>query len=100
MSQHSSIPQNHSQGKKISIIHFRDQDIYTRGLIFPNWISRYILLGFNNHVLHHQIPTMPGYQLSKIEIESAYNVNWWTWLKKAKSEKGFDLLLNEKLNIK
>lgn len=100
LSQHSSIPQKHSHGEKVTMVHFREQDQYTRSLIFPGWMNRYIFLGFNNHILHHLIPTMPGYQLSKIRMRNGNDQNWFEWLKEAKKIKGFDLLLSEERNLK
>jgi omega-6 fatty acid desaturase (delta-12 desaturase) len=100
LSQHSSIPQNHSQGEKVSAFSFREQDQYTRSLVFPHWMSKYIFFGFNNHIVHHLIPTMPGYYLTDIKVKNANDENWISWLKKAKATKGFDLLLNEEFNLK
>lgn len=100
LSQHSSIPQLHSKGEKVSTFHFREQAQYTRSLTFPTWMKRYIFFGFNNHILHHLIPTMPGYQLAKIEMKNENDQHWVQWLKQAKSTKGFDLLLSEERNIK
>lgn len=100
LSQHTSIPQLHSHGEKVNKFHFREQDQFTRSLIFPEWMGRYIFFGFNNHILHHLIPTMPGYQLSKIKIKSPNHINWFTWLKSAKKMKGFDLILGKEQNLK
>jgi fatty acid desaturase len=99
LSQHSSIPQNHSHGNKVSAFLFREQDQYTRSLVFPDWMSKYFFLGFNNHIVHHLIPTMPGYFLTDIKLANANDEHWWSWLKKAKATKGFDLLLGEKNNL-
>lgn len=100
LSQHSSIPQKHSHGEKVNAIPFREQDQYTRSLVFPHWVSKYILLGFNNHIVHHLIPTMPGYYLTDIKLSNANDEHWMAWLKKAKAVKGFDLLLSEEFNLK
>ncbi len=100
LSQHTSIPQNHSHGEKVTMIHFREQDQYTRSLVFPMWMNRYIFFGFNNHILHHLIPTMPGYELSRIKMANANDELWHEWLKKAKKTKGFELLLSEERNLK
>lgn len=100
LSQHSSIPQNHSQGEKVNQFPFREQDHYTRSLVFPHWASKYIFLGFNNHIVHHLFPTMPGYYLSDVKVHSPNDEHWLDWLKKAKATKGFDLLLSEERNLK
>ncbi len=100
LSQHSSIPQNLAHGEKVAAFQFREQDQYTRSLKFPLWMSKYIFLGFNNHIVHHLIPTMPGYYLAEINLENANDEAWLDWLKKAKSINGFELLLSEDLNLK
>lgn len=100
LSQHSSIPQNHSQGEKVNQFPFRDQDQYTRSLVFPYWMSKYIFFGFNNHIVHHLVPTMPGYYLTDIKVTNANDEHWLAWLRKAKATEGFDLLLSEELNLK
>lgn len=100
LSQHSSIPQNHSHGDKVTAFQFREQDQYTRSLIFPRWMGKYIFLGFNNHIVHHLFPTMPGYYLTDVQIKNSNDINWPEWLKEAKSINGFDLLLSEDLNLK
>lgn len=100
LSQHTSIPQHHTKGEKVNTFHFREQDQFTRSLIFPSWMGRFIFFGFNNHILHHLIPTMPGYQLARIKWQNPNDRHWWQWLKAAKKTNGFDLLLSEELNLK
>lgn len=100
LSQHSSIPQNHSHGDKVNQFPFREQDHYTRSLIFPHWMSKYVFLGFNNHIVHHLFPTMPGYFLADVKVQSVNDERWLDWLRRAKATKGFDLLLSEELNLK
>lgn len=100
ISQHSGIPQNHSQGKKVAPIPLKDQYQYTRSLIFPAWINRFILMGFNNHIIHHIFPTIPGYNLWKIRKNFSQEERWLTWLKQAKSIPAHDLLFNKKRNLK
>jgi fatty acid desaturase len=100
LSQHSAKKQMIANKNKVSMIHFREQDEYTRSLIFPNFVEKFILLGFNKHTLHHLIPTIPGYQLLEIDYNDYNSENWLTWLKEAKSIDGVELLYSEELNIK
>ena len=84
ISQHSQIPQKMSHGKKVLPIHARLQDDFTRSLEFPAWVSRFLLLGFNNHVLHHFLPSVPCYRLMRIHKRTLHQIHWYTWLKTAK----------------
>jgi len=98
ISQHSGVDQMVSTpGEKPEKVHFRNQDEYTRALVFPNWITKFILIGFNKHILHHYFPTVPGYQLMKMNVEFKNTEDWFQWLKKAKSTEAISLLFK---NIK
>jgi omega-6 fatty acid desaturase (delta-12 desaturase) len=95
LSQHSGIKQQIAGTDKIQKIHFKDQDIYTRGLNFPHFAERFIFFGFNRHVLHHHIPTLPGYHLTEINFKSERQLPWKEWLIKSKKISGVDLLFKE-----
>jgi fatty acid desaturase len=99
LSQHSSVPQNHTRGKKVKPISFREQDVYTRSLIFPSFVTKYILLSFNNHIVHHIYPTMPGYNLYKVNERFANEEPWFSWLIRAKGTPAVELLFSEERNI-
>ncbi len=88
LSQHTHIPQRLSQGRKADPFPAAEQERYTRSLRFPNWVSRWILLGFNAHELHHRFPGVPGYRLSRIAHVAANEVHWWTWLRAVKRLRG------------
>ncbi|OUR93693.1 hypothetical protein A9Q84_19715 [Halobacteriovorax marinus] len=93
LSQHSGVPQMISkEGVPTKKVHFKDQEQYTRGLIFPKWISSYILIGFNSHILHHFFPTLPGYRLVQMDENFSNSENWMSWLVKAKNTDAIELL--------
>lgn len=99
LSQHSSIPQKHGKGEKVSPVPFKDQDEFTRSLVFPEWVTRFFLLSFNNHIVHHIFPTMPGYNLYKVEEHFPNEEKWDDWLLEAKKTSAVDLLFSQNRNI-
>ena len=100
LSQHSAKKQMIAGNNKVSMIHFKDQEEFTRSLVFPKYIEMFIMLGFNRHVLHHLIPTLPGYHLVEMNYQDPNAENWLDWLKSAKKMKGVELLYSEELNYK
>lgn len=85
LSQHTHLDQHHVEGKKVRPHSFRDQDLFTRTLIYPQWYSRYILYHFDKHGFHHQHPTIPSYQLGAYGHPERNTISWWEWLRRAKS---------------
>jgi fatty acid desaturase len=100
LSQHTGKKQMIALDEKVSMINFKDQDEYTRSLVFPKFIEKIILLGFNKHTLHHLIPTLPGYHLVDMDYVPEDAENWLTWLSMVKKTNGTELLYSENLNIK
>jgi fatty acid desaturase len=88
LSQHTHIAQQLSHGRKVDPLPAAEQERYTRSLRFPGWVSRWILLGFNAHELHHRFPGVPGYRLGRIAHVAANEVHWWTWLCAVKRLRG------------
>lgn len=99
LSQHSSVPQKYAGDQKVSPIPFKDQDEFTRSLLFPDWVTKYVLLSFNNHIVHHIFPTMPGYNLYKVRESFPNEARWDDWLWEAKKTPAVELLFSEKRNI-
>ena len=99
ISQHSSVPQRLAKGQEVKPVHYKDQGEFTRSLVFPLFIQKYILMGFNQHVLHHYFPTIPGYYLCKMEFSGGHKEHWRSWLKWAKQTPAYDLMLSAKLNV-
>lgn len=99
ISQHAGISQYHSHGQQVTQFHMRDQDNFTRSLIFPPWVSKYILLGFNNHSLHHLYPTLPCYHLIFMKESCGKNdIHWLKWIKSAKKKSAVELLCSSELS--
>ncbi len=88
LSQHTHIPQNLSDGKKVRPYPALEQEVFTRSLRFPPWFSRCILLNFDAHELHHMYPFVPGYHLDRIRYAPHNEMNWWQWIRNAKQLPG------------
>jgi fatty acid desaturase len=96
LSQHTHVPLKLSEGEKVKPIKARDQDIYTRSLVFPTLLSRWVLLGFDAHELHHIYPQVPGHLLRTIARETPNAFAWWPWLRAVKRLKGETFLFSNR----
>lgn len=88
LAQHVHVDQGHSRYEdftKNSSYHVKDQDIFSRNLIFPKWFSRWIMLGFNQHALHHIFPNLPCYEYHRVTENFPNTVGWFEWFKFSKS---------------
>jgi fatty acid desaturase len=92
LSQHSNIPMPTSGGAQVTPLPYAKQVPYTRSLLFPRFISNYVLFNFNYHEAHHQYPGLPCYCLPQVPIHSANAHSFWPWLKKVKQLKGVDFI--------
>lgn len=91
LSQHTHVPQQLSNGKKVRPVSPQEQQSFTRSLKLPAWLS-VALLHFDAHELHHIYPYVPGYRLRSIPYQPANEVHWWQWLKASRGLKGTDFL--------
>lgn len=80
LSQHTHIPQNLSQGKPVPAFPAIEQEVFTRSLVFPSWLSA-MLLHIDAHELHHMYPFVPGYHLRAISYNTQNEIDWWTWVR-------------------
>lgn len=92
LSQHTHVPTNVSKGKPVKPFPPLEQEVYTRSLRFPAWISSVILMHFDAHELHHMYVRVPGYNLRKIPYTTRNEVNWWEWIKGSKRLSGVSFL--------
>lgn len=91
LSQHTHVPQRLSGGQDVRPFAPVEQEIYTRSLRLPGWLSA-ILMHVDAHELHHMYPYVPGYRLRSIRYQPMHEVHWWRWLKAARGMKGTDFL--------
>ncbi|MFO0902355.1 MAG: fatty acid desaturase [Pirellulales bacterium] len=92
LSQHTHIPMPVSEGEAVRPVPAALQEQYTRSLVFPRWFSRWVLVGFDAHELHHAQPRIPGYYLHEIARPTANAMPWWLWVWRARRIRG-DVLL-------
>lgn len=83
LSQHTHIPQNLSHGEAVRPFPTIEQEVFTRSLKFPSWLSAW-LVNVDAHELHHMYPFVPGYRLKAIDYPTENEIGWWRWVRGAK----------------
>jgi fatty acid desaturase len=73
-----------------------EQEVFTRSLVFPRWLSA-ILLHIDAHELHHMYPFVPGYRLGEVQYETENEVGLLAWIKGAHALPGDLLLFHNRL---
>jgi acyl-lipid omega-6 desaturase (Delta-12 desaturase) len=96
LSQHTHVPQNLSQGKPVPPFPAVEQDVFTRSLILPSWISA-LLLHIDAHELHHMYPFVPGYRLRDISYDTQNEIDWWRWVRGARALPGETLMFHNRM---
>lgn len=95
LSQHTHLPQRLSGGAAVAPFRPREQQVFTRSLRLPAWLSA-ALLHFDAHELHHIHPRVPGYCLRRFPGLMPNEVHWWTWIKAAKRLSGSQFLFQNR----
>jgi fatty acid desaturase len=93
LSQHTHVPQRLSSGQPVRAFSPLEQELFTRSLRLPAWLS-FLLMHFDAHELHHIYPQVPGYLLHDVHYRPAHEVHWWRWLKAARGLRGTDFLFH------
>ena len=96
LSQHTHIPQNVSGGADVRPFPTVEQEVFTRSLVFPSWLSS-LLLHIDAHELHHMYPFVPGYRLTGIPYETENEIGVWTWIRRARALPGEVFLFQNRL---
>jgi omega-6 fatty acid desaturase (delta-12 desaturase) len=96
LSQHTHIPQNLSHGSQVPPFPALEQDVFTRSLILPSWISA-MLLHIDAHELHHMYPFVPGYRLRAIRFDTPNEIDWWRWVRCARALPGEKLMFHNRI---
>lgn len=96
LSQHTHIPQNLSQGKQVPPFPAFEQEVFTRSLVMPAWLST-MLLHIDAHELHHMYPSVPGYHLRDIRYDTCNEIGWWEWVKGARAVPGETLMFHNRI---
>jgi fatty acid desaturase len=85
VSQHTHIELKFDRGAaKATPIPFLEQEVFTRSLLSPTWVSRLIFFNFDHHGLHHLFPRVPGYFLHRIPSEAVSAFPLFAWIRKVK----------------
>lgn len=96
LSQHTHVPMRLSHGCDVKPIPPRQQQFFTRSLVFPTWFGRWILLNLDAHELHHMYASVPGYFLHRLSQPTPNTMPWWLWLWRAKRIRGDVLLFHNR----
>ena len=96
LSQHTHIPQELSHGETVRPFPTIEQEVFTRSLVFPSWLSA-VLLHIDAHELHHMYPFVPGYRLGGIQYETENEIDVWTWIRRARAMPGEVFLFHNRL---
>lgn len=96
LSQHTHIPQQLSHGETVRPFPTIEQEVFTRSLVFPAWLSA-VLLHIDAHELHHMYPFVPGYRLGGIAYETENEIGVWTWIRRARAMPGEIFLFHNRL---
>jgi fatty acid desaturase len=97
LSQHTHIPMQVSHGEQVDPFSPREQEEFTRSLVFPKWFARWILINLDAHELHHIHAGIPGYFLHTLGEKTRNAVPWWRWVVRAKLVRA-DVLLFQNRN--
>ena len=92
MTQHTHIEIPVSDGNEVRPISFMEQVKYTRSFYTFTFLSRYFLINFNLHEVHHAYPGLPAYWMDKIDLDIPREPRFSKWLITAKSMKGEDYI--------
>jgi acyl-lipid omega-6 desaturase (Delta-12 desaturase) len=96
LSQHTHIPQKVSGGEPVRPFPAVEQEVFTRSLAFPRWLSA-LLLHIDAHELHHMYPYVPGYRLSEVAYTTENEIGLWAWIRGARGMPGELLLFHNRL---
>lgn len=84
LNQHTHVPMEVAGGRDVEPFSYAEQTRFTRSLACPPWVSRWLMLGFDAHELHHEFPRVPGYLLARIRRPSPGEVPPIAWALAAK----------------
>lgn len=92
LSQHSHVHMPVAAGRDVKPLAYAEQVQYSRSLLFPRWIARYVLFNFNYHEAHHARPGVPCYRLSHDAYVGGNSYPAWSWTKRVKSIPGVEFI--------
>jgi omega-6 fatty acid desaturase (delta-12 desaturase) len=84
LSQHVHLPLRKTQGARVTPFALAKQDLFSRTIIFPAWVERWVVLYFTTHGVHHAHPQVAHYDIARIPFSSSHAIRWSEWLRAAK----------------
>ena len=92
LSQHSHIEMKTAGSDDVRPLKYQEQADYSRSLVVPNVVSRFLFLNFNHHEAHHVYPGIPCYRLHQLQDTYSNSYKLIPWLRRVKSMKGVDFV--------
>jgi acyl-lipid omega-6 desaturase (Delta-12 desaturase) len=84
LSQHVHLPLRKTDGAKVKPFTQANQDHFTRTIILPAWVAKWIFFHFTTHGVHHAYPHVAHYDIERVPFRSSHAILWSTWLRAAK----------------
>jgi omega-6 fatty acid desaturase (delta-12 desaturase) len=92
LSQHVHLPLRKTDGDKVRPFTQANQDHYTRTIILPGWVAKWVFFHFTTHGVHHAYPHIAHYDIGRVPFSSSHAIRWSTWLLAAKRMPAMRLL--------
>lgn len=92
ISQHNMLEDHKINPEDFPLPPYRHDEV-TRELSFPPFFGKYILLNFDQHLIHHYFPTVPHYEISRLNFKNTNTENWWSWIKRVHKYPGTKVYL-------
>lgn len=92
LSQHTHLDYHDIDTDPVKPVRHLHQSFFSRSVVYPLWVEKYLLYFSNRHGLHHQFPWIPTYQLGRMENPEENRISWLEWLKIAKAMPGHLLI--------
>ena len=84
LSQHVHLPLHRTNSATVAPFAHANQDRFTRTIIVPGWVAKWILFEFTAHGAHHAYPQVPHYDIGRVPFNSIHAIGWSHWLRAAK----------------
>lgn len=94
LTQHVHLPLDQANGIAVNPKANWEQDEYSHTMVLPDFVTKWIVLGFNHHSLHHLFPNLPYYKSHLVEFKGQHTHGWKEWILKTKSMKATELIFH------
>lgn len=97
LTQHVHLPLDVSSEANVEPKDLWEQDQYSHTMVLPEFVTRWIALGFNHHSFHHLFPALPYYKSHLFPFEGTHTHGWKEWILKSKRMKATELIFHESM---